>query len=238
MKSTGRLYQIKKALASREVLLELSLLVIVYVSIAMPFFNKCRNKNGITYADGKKAFEGVLAAIDDPLRIPENAYNRLWHRSRNTRLEENEEIAFGCIEDELVTKIMHTKAFPAMTKRINTLTVTILTEMRRQFKKDNDLFLEINFKEDEKMVMSNHQLESVFGELKYALTKTQNCDGERINQVVCAKTNSLIAWLRKLGKEKRDKLWSEARKKRKRITDEIRDGKKKAKRQRLEDARR
>ena len=72
------------------------------------------------------------------------------------------------------------------------------------------------------------------------MTKLQNCDGDRVNAVICAKTNSLFSWLRELGKEdkeRKDKLWTEARKKRKRRTDELRAAKKKAKRQRLEDAR-
>ena len=53
MKKTGRFVQLNAALASREVLLELALLVLIYVTIAMPFFNACRRKDGITFRDGK-----------------------------------------------------------------------------------------------------------------------------------------------------------------------------------------
>jgi hypothetical protein len=67
--------------------------------------------------------------------------------------------------------------------------------------------------------------------------KTQNCDANRLHQVICAKTNGLFDWIKTLDQPKKDSLLLTARKKRSRRTEEIRELKKDRKRRKLDNAR-
>jgi hypothetical protein len=85
--------------------------------------------------------------------------------------------------------------------------------------------------------MSNHRLESVFGELKNGLQKLQNVDGDRVNELICAKTNQMFQWVVSLDRQKQQQLLHAARKTKKRKAEEIRNAKIEAKFQKLNDAR-
>ena len=126
-----------------------------------------------------------------------------------------------------------------------------LNRFASHMKKDSHLFSETRFKEDERLVMSNHRIErlslldiikwhkfnSVFGELKYSLNKLQNVDGDRVNEMIVSKTNLLFKWVYDLDRQKQQELLQAARKTKKRKAEEIRNAKIEAKVQKLNDAR-
>ena len=120
----------------------------------------------------KNLFKMAIAAIDDPLRNERNCFYRLWHRSRNNRLNENEKKAFNTIEKNVVENIYRKPAFRAMKENINRVTATILKNIRLKMSKDSSLFCNLRFREDEILPMSNHRLERLTSFVAHFLTNS------------------------------------------------------------------